>query len=56
MPQCGLHPQRSPGLHFGLVTHPEYSTSLCSGGSSSDAATGSDPDWLPVAGFRDAPV
>jgi hypothetical protein len=28
----------------------------CSGCSSSDAATGSDPDWPPVAGVRDAPV
>jgi hypothetical protein len=28
----------------------------CSGCSSSDAATGSDPDRLPVAGVRDAPV
>lgn len=29
---------------------------LCSGGSSSNAATGSDPDRLPVAEFCDAPV
>ena len=28
----------------------------CSGCSSSDAATGSDPDRLPVAGVGDAPV
>ncbi|EUA86627.1 putative lipoprotein [Mycobacterium ulcerans str. Harvey] len=28
----------------------------CSGCSSSDAATGPDPDRLPVAGVRDAPV
>jgi hypothetical protein len=29
---------------------------VCSGCSFSDAATGSDPDRLPVAGVRDAPV
>jgi hypothetical protein len=30
--------------------------SSCSGCSFSDAAAGPDPDRLPVAGFRDAPV
>jgi hypothetical protein len=29
---------------------------MCSGCSFSDAATGPDPDRLPVAGVRDAPV
>jgi hypothetical protein len=46
----------APCLRFGAARAPGVQWSTCSGCSSSDAAAGSDPDRLPVAGVRDAPV
>jgi len=52
----GICTHKFINVPFGQLARREYSTELCSGCSFSDAATGSDPDWLPVAGIRDAPV